>query len=107
MPRRKPTVAIVEDDKDTAIIWQRKLIRSGFVVVGNQFVGDNVRSLTSNAERRMTNAEASQRLVTSSPTAAGPRVPPVPPTETPRLIGIPSIRSQAGSTDLHHSRPTA
>jgi two-component system nitrate/nitrite response regulator NarL len=34
MPRRKRTVAIVEDDRDTANIWQRKLTRSGFDLVG-------------------------------------------------------------------------
>lgn len=34
MPRRKITVAIVEDHKDTAELWRRKLTRSGFIVVG-------------------------------------------------------------------------
>lgn len=34
MPRRKVTVAIVEDHKDTAELWRRKLTRSGFIVVG-------------------------------------------------------------------------
>lgn len=34
MPRRKPTVAIVEDDKDLARLWRRKLINAGYEVVG-------------------------------------------------------------------------
>lgn len=34
MPRRKVTVAIVEDHKDTAELWRRKLTRAGFIVVG-------------------------------------------------------------------------
>lgn len=34
MPSRKPTVAIVEDDRETARIWMRKLKRAGFKVVG-------------------------------------------------------------------------
>ena len=34
MPRRKVTVAIVEDHKPTAELWRRKLTRSGFIVVG-------------------------------------------------------------------------
>lgn len=34
MPRRKATVAIVEDHKDTAELWRRKLTRAGFIVVG-------------------------------------------------------------------------
>jgi hypothetical protein len=35
MPRRKPTAAIVEYDKDTAELWRRKLIRSGFTGTGS------------------------------------------------------------------------
>ena len=34
MPHRKPTVAIVEDDTDTARIWRRKLANADFEVVG-------------------------------------------------------------------------
>ncbi|NBV24234.1 MAG: DNA-binding response regulator [Proteobacteria bacterium] len=31
----KPTVAIVEDDRDTARLWQRKFVNCGYEVVGN------------------------------------------------------------------------
>lgn len=35
MPRRKPTVAIVEDDKDMARLWRRKVINAGFHAIGS------------------------------------------------------------------------
>lgn len=34
MPSKLPTVAIVEDDKEMARLWRRKLINAGFTVVG-------------------------------------------------------------------------
>lgn len=34
MPAKLPTVAIVEGDKDLARIWRRKLVNTGFTVVG-------------------------------------------------------------------------
>lgn len=34
MPRRQPTVAIVEDDKEMARLWRRKLVKAGYEVVG-------------------------------------------------------------------------
>jgi|GEM_PF-2248306 len=34
MPRRKRTVAIVEDDKQLARLWRRKLVKAGYEVVG-------------------------------------------------------------------------
>jgi len=51
----------------------------------------------------MQNTEPIQRLVSSSPTKVGQRVPPVPPSKPPRLSGIFPIRSQAGSTALRGS----
>jgi hypothetical protein len=34
MPSQPPTVAIVEDEEHMSHIWQRKLTRSGFDLVG-------------------------------------------------------------------------